>query len=197
MLGVLTIGNHPKVVAGQRVGGFAGPTKYRLTDLVPGQPMPIKDSALTVNAYPMSHAGVESTAFLVDHADGAILCVGDTGPDEVEKSDRLQALWAAVADRARQRRLKAIIIEVSYTNDRPDRLLYGHLTPNWLLKQLRQLADRAGPDALKGLPVVISHIKYSLLNEEPPQAQIQRELEAGNDLGVRFIIPRQGARFGF
>ena len=30
MLGVLTIGNHPKVVAGQRVGGFAGPTIYAL-----------------------------------------------------------------------------------------------------------------------------------------------------------------------
>ena len=171
--------------------------KYRLQDLAPGVRQPLAGTALAVTAYPLAHAGVESTAFLIDHGDQALLCLGDTGPDAVEKSDRLQALWAAVADRVKRGQLRALIVEVSFANDRPDRLLFGHLTPAWLMASLRSLAALTGADALKGLPVVISHIKYSLLADEPPQQVILRELEAANDLGLRFIIPQQGDRHRF
>jgi 3',5'-cyclic-nucleotide phosphodiesterase len=51
-------------------------------------------------------------------------------------------------------------------------------------------------NALKGLPVVVSHIKYSLTGEQPQEA-IRKELEAGNDLGVQFVIPEQGALYHF
>jgi 3',5'-cyclic-nucleotide phosphodiesterase len=96
----------------------------------------------------------------------------------------------------KQKRLKAIVIESSYTSDRPDNLLFGHLTPRWLLGSLRDLDKQAGGNALKGLPVVVSHIKYSLTKEQP-QKQMLQELEAGNDLGVRFVIPEQGTRWHF
>ena len=72
----------------------------------------------------------------------------------------------------------------------------GHLTPRWLLDSLRDLDKQAGGNALKGLPVVVSHIKYSLTKEQP-QKQMLQELEAGNDLGVRFVIPEQGTRWHF
>ena len=62
---------------------------------------------------------------------------GDTGPDAVEKGTRMREVWSAVAEKARQRRLKAILIESSYTSDRPDAQLFGHLTPHWILKSLR------------------------------------------------------------
>ena len=101
-----------------------------------------------------------------------------------------------MADRVKQKRLKAIVIESSYTSDRPDNLLFGHLTPRWLLDSLRDLDRQTGGNALKGLPVVVSHIKYSLTKEQP-QKQMLRELEAGNDLGVRFVIPEQGSRWHF
>lgn len=171
--------------------------KYRLQDLAPGVRQPMAGTALGVTAYPLAHAGVESTAFLIDHGDQALLCLGDTGPDDVEKSDRLQALWRAVAARVKAGRLRAIIVEVSFTNDRPDRLLFGHLTPAWLMASLRQLATMAGAEALKGLPLVISHIKYSLSADEPPQQAIRRELDAANDLGLRIVIPQQGDRYRF
>ena len=45
--------------------------------------------------------------------------------------------------------------------------------------------------------MVISHIKYSLKKGEPPQQRILAELEAGNTLGVRYIIPEQGAAWRF
>jgi 3',5'-cyclic-nucleotide phosphodiesterase len=108
----------------------------------------------------------------------------------------MQDIWKAVADKVRRRTLKAIILEVSYTSDRPDNLLFGHMTPNWIHKTLHDLDQAAGGTALKGLPVIVSHIKYSLTDEQP-QETIRRELEAGNDLGVRFVIPEQGVLYHF
>ncbi len=61
----------------------------------------------------------------------------------------------------------------------------------------RAAAALAGPDALKGLPVVISHIKVPLLADAPPQRVILRELEAANDQGLRFIILQQVDRHRF
>jgi 3',5'-cyclic-nucleotide phosphodiesterase len=170
--------------------------KYALEELKPGTPTPLKDTAMTVTAFPLSHGGVESTAFLIESDDDGLLCFGDTGPDAVEKGTRLADVWAAVAERVKQKRLKAIVIESSYTSDRPDNLLFGHLTPRWVLAELRELDKRAGGNALKGLPVVVSHIKYALTREQP-QKQMLQELEAGNDLGVRFVIPEQGSRWHF
>ncbi|MEW9807291.1 MBL fold metallo-hydrolase [Mesorhizobium sp. ZMM04-5] len=171
--------------------------KYRLTDLVPGEARPLDGTAMQVTAWPLSHAGVESTAFLVERGEDAILCFGDTGPDEVEKSSAMRDVWAAVADRVRQKRLKAIIIEVSYANAQPDKFLFGHLTPAWLRRSLEELEAMAGPGSLNGLPVVVSHVKYSLKAGLPPTQVILGELEAGNTLGVRYIMPEQGDRWRF
>jgi 3',5'-cyclic-nucleotide phosphodiesterase len=151
---------------------------------------------MTVTAFPLAHGGVESTAFLLESGGDGILCFGDTGPDAVEKGTRLADVWAAVAERVKQKRLKAIVIEVSYTSDRPDNLLFGHLTPRWLMEELRKLDSLAGGKALKDIPVVVSHIKYSLTKEQP-QRQLLQELEAANDVGVRFVVPEQGSRWHF
>jgi 3',5'-cyclic-nucleotide phosphodiesterase len=171
--------------------------KYELTALVPGEPRDLSGTAMQVTAYPLSHGGVESTAFLIESDDDALLFFGDTGPDEVEKSTAIADVWAAVAGLVKEKRLKAIIIEVSYDNAQPDKQLFGHLTPAWLQKSLAGLETAAGAGSLKSLPVVISHIKYSLKKGELPQERILAELEAGNTLGVRYIIPEQGVAWRF
>ncbi|MCW5735603.1 MAG: 3',5'-cyclic-nucleotide phosphodiesterase [Enhydrobacter sp.] len=170
--------------------------KYALQDLTPGVPVPILDTGMRVTAFPLSHGGVESTAFVVENDGDVVVYFGDTGPDAVEKSTKMRGVWSAVADKARQRKLKAILIESSYASDRPDAQLFGHLTPKWIMKSLRELDELAGGRALKDLPVVITHIKYSLTREQP-QARIERELAAENDLGVRFLIPQPGSRWHF
>ena len=170
--------------------------KYHVEDLKPGEAKELTGTRMTATPFPLNHGGAESTAFLIESGDDAILCFGDTGPDEVQKASNMQSIWKAVADRVRQRKLKAIILEVSYTSDRPDHLLFGHLTPKWVHKTLHVLDQEAGGNALKGLPVVVSHIKYSLTDEQPQEA-IRKELEAGNDLGVQFVIPEQGALYHF
>ncbi len=176
--------------------------KYHFEDLQPGRAVQIADTAMTVTAFPLAHGKVESTAFLIETgregARDALLCFGDTGSDRIEHATRLHDVWAAVAPRVREHRLKAIIIEVSFPNAQPVSQLFGHLTPAQLLEELHDLAAQAGgKDALRGLPVVIGHIKYTLKTGPLPQAQIRRKLDAGNDLGIRFIIPEQGDRWRF
>jgi 3',5'-cyclic-nucleotide phosphodiesterase len=170
--------------------------KYHLEDLKPGETKDLAGTTMTVTPFPLNHGGAESTAFLIESGDDAILCFGDTGPDEVQKVSHMRHIWKAVADKVKQRKLKAIILETSYTTDRPDNLLFGHLTPKWVHKTLHVLDQEAGGNALKRLPVVVSHIKFSLTDEQSQEA-IRRELEAGNDLGVHFVIPEQGALYHF
>ena len=177
-------------------GGAPQLNKYAIQDLKPGVATPLKGTAMSVTAFPLNHEGVESAAFLIESDSDGVLCFGDTGPDATEKSASLREIWAAVEERVRRKRLKAIVIESSYTSDRPDDLLFGNLTPRWILEELRALDRLAGGNALAGLPVVISHIKYSLAGEQP-QRQMLQELQADNDLGVRFIIPEQGSRLHF
>jgi len=171
--------------------------KYDYRDLPAGQKVDMAETGMSVTAFPLSHGGVESTAFLIESGDDALLCFGDTGPDEIEKSTAIADVWTAIADKVRDKQLKAVIIEVSYTNAQPDNLLFGHLTPAWLLKSLKGLEEKAGAGSLKDLPVVISHIKYSLKKGALPQEEILGELTAGNDLGVNFIIPEQGMKWQF
>jgi 3',5'-cyclic-nucleotide phosphodiesterase len=170
--------------------------KYHVEDLKAGVATPLAGTAMTVTPFPLAHGGMESTAFLVEHGRDALLCFGDTGPDAVEQADNLQRVWTAVAERVRTKRLKAIVIEVSFANDRADDKLFGHLTPRHLLAELRRLEGLAGKGSLKGMPIVVAHIKYALSGVQP-QAQILSELNAGNDLGVRFVVPEQGQRFRF
>ena len=170
--------------------------KYHLEDLKPGEAKELTGTRMTVTPFPLNHGGAESTAFLIESGDDAILCFGDTGPDEVQKASNMQDIWKAIADKVKQQKLKAIILEVSYTSDRPDNLLFGHLTPKWVHKTLQALDQEAGGNALKELPVVVSHIKYSLTGEQPQEA-IRKELETGNDLGIKFVIPEQGALYHF
>lgn len=172
--------------------------KYDYVAMTPGEPVPVADTAITATAYPLAHGPVESAAFLFRAHGDSILCFGDTGPDSVENSDKMDTVWKAVADDAASGALKAVIIESSYTSDRPDNLLFGHLTPKYILQDLEKLAELAGgPDAIRGLPVVISHIKYQIKQGPLPQDTILKELEAGNTMGVRFIIPEQGMKWHF
>lgn len=171
--------------------------KYALTDLVPGEKRTLDDTAMGVSAFPLSHGGTESTAFLIESGDDAILCFGDTGPDDVEKSTRVRDVWGVAADHLKAGQLKAIIIEVSYPNAQPDEYLFGHLTPAWLQKSLAELEGLAGAGSLKDLPVIVSHVKYSLKKGPQPAETILGELEAGNTLGVRYIMPEQGMNFRF
>ena len=166
--------------------------KYHFQTLNIGEETSLRNTKMTVKAFPLSHINpFESAAFLIKNGDSYVLYLGDTGPDAVEKSDKLKALWTAVAPLVQNKQLKGIFIEVSFPNEQPDQFLFGHLTPNHLMKELHVLQDLAGKESLKGFKIIVTHLK-------PPTKNIiklKEQLKSQNDLGVQLIYPVQGKKF--
>ncbi|MGF1791774.1 3',5'-cyclic-nucleotide phosphodiesterase [Photobacterium profundum] len=177
---------------GDRGDGFQL-KKYKYNDMPPKKWLDVKGTSLRVKAFPLSHSGIESTAFLFSNEDAAMVYLGDTGSDKVEKSDSLNQVWTSLVPYIQAGNLKGIMIEVSFTNAVKDTMLFGHLTPDWLITELKQLERKAGgKSSLEDLKIVISHVKYSLKKGEDPKVVIKRQLKEKNDLGVEFIFPVQG-----
>ena len=162
--------------------------KYHYEVLIPDSIIAIKNTAMTVRAFPLSHSNLTSTAFLVRSNDAYILYLGDTGPDEIEKSHNLHSLWVAIAPLIKAKKLKAIMIETSFPDEQPDKTLFGHLTPHWLMNEMNNLAGLTGKDQLKGLNVIITHVKPPQLSINKLKAQLQTE----NNLKLNLIFPEQG-----
>ena len=149
---------------------------------------------MTVRAFPLSHSSrYPSTAFLLEFKGHYLLYFGDTGADPVENSEDIHKIWQMISPLIRAHKLEAIFIEASYPDDRPDKLLFGHLTPRWLLFELRQLSLMVNPQhpdvALQGLSIVVTHIKVGLEDRDIPRL-IAGQLNEKNNLGVKFIIPQ-------
>ncbi len=162
--------------------------KYHYQVLTPDSIIDIKNTAMTVQVFPLSHSNLTSTAFLVRSNGAYILYLGDTGPDEIEKSHNLHNLWVAIAPLIKANKLKAIMIETSFPDEQPDKTLFGHLTPHWLMNEMNKLAGLTGKDKLKGFNIVITHVK-------PPQLSINKlktQLQAENNLKLTLIFPEQG-----
>jgi len=167
--------------------------KYHFQTLAIGEETALTNTKMTVKAFPLSHVNpFESTAFLIKNGNDYALYLGDTGPDAVEKSNNLRALWTTVAPLVQNKQLKGIFIEVSFPNEQPDQFLFGHLTPNYLMKELHILAELAGKDALQDFKIIITHLKPPFKNI----LKIKEQLKAQNDLGLKIIYPEQGKRFG-
>lgn len=139
-----------------------------------------------------------SSAFLVSRRNvstASILYLGDTGPDDIEKIPLpnnqtstpryLEQMWKEVAPLVVNGELKAIFIEASYVNDRADNLLFGHLTPKWLLKELRVLK---GSRSMKNVKIVVTHIKP----EKGARETIMKQLKEGGGDDFTFVLPEQG-----
>ncbi|WP_426580854.1 MBL fold metallo-hydrolase [Mucilaginibacter sp. R-33] len=167
--------------------------KYHYKVLEPGTETAIENTDLKVRAFPLSHSNLTSTAFLVNSNNNYLLYLGDTGPDEIEKSSNMQNLWQAAAPLIKSKKLKAILIEVSFPNEQPDKTLFGHLTPKWLMAEMDKLASFTGTDAIKGLNIIITHLK-------PPMTSISKiktQLKVANKLQLNLIYPQQGKALNF
>lgn len=163
--------------------------KYHYMPLNPGAETALANTGMAVTAFVLSHGNpYQSTAFLVRNNDSYLLYLGDTGADKIEQANNLQLLWQQVAPLIKSQKLKAVFIEVSFPDEQPDKLLFGHLTPKLLMSELRTLAQLTGPAALKNFPIVITHNK-------PPVAHItniKKQLQAQNTLGIKLVYPQQG-----
>jgi cAMP phosphodiesterase len=165
--------------------------KYHYKVLVPGIETPLDSTTLTVVAFPLSHGNpFQSTAFLISNRQDQLLYLGDTGADTIERAGNLRMLWQQIAPIITGRHLRAIFIEVSYPDEQPLSQLFGHLTPGLLMHEMKVLEGITGINTLRGLNVVITHMKPSGLHE----AMIRKQLIASNKLGLNLIFPQQAKR---
>ncbi|WP_104383367.1 MBL fold metallo-hydrolase [Sphingobacterium sp. HMA12] len=165
--------------------------KYHYRELQEGIELSAQNTPFFLTAYELSHVNpYKSSAVLVRHADHYLLYLGDTGADRVEKADQLDQLWKNIAPLIKKGQLNTILIEVSFPNNQPENLLFGHLTPNLLLEELNKLKEKTERDDLKGLNIVVTHRKPTRNNPEI----IKNELLNNNPLKVNYIFPEQGKR---
>jgi cAMP phosphodiesterase len=166
--------------------------KYRYIALSTEEEIPLEQTSMYAKAFPLSHSNpYQSTAFLIRQAESYLLYLGDTGADAVEQSNKLHTLWQAIGPLIVSGKLKAIFIEVSFTNAQPDQLLFGHLTPRLLMNEMKILSQFSG--GLREFPIVIMHMKPSANREET----IKKELHELNDLRLKLIFAEQAKLLEF
>ena len=164
--------------------------KYTYNYLTPGKEIEIPNTELHVTPYILSHVNpYESSAFLVRNNNNYLLYLGDTGADEIEKSNQLEQLWKAIADKVIAHALKAIFIEVSFDNAMPDKSLYGHLTPRLLMQEMKVL-NKLSSGQLLTVPIYVTHIKPCTSCE----SSIKNDISLSNTEGLTIKYTEQGKR---
>jgi len=161
--------------------------KYTYNYLAPSKEIEIPNTELYVTPYILSHVNpYESSAFLVRNNNSYLLYLGDTGADEIEKSNQLEQLWKAIADKVIAQTLKAIFIEVSFDNAMPDKSLYGHLTPRLLMQEMKVL-NKLSNGQLQNVPIYITHIKPCATCE----ISIKKDIALSNTEGLTIKYAEQ------
>jgi cAMP phosphodiesterase len=166
--------------------------KYKYNLLNNKEEVAIENTDMFVTGFPLSHSNpYESAAFLLRSGNSYVLYFGDTGPDEVEKTDRIAQVWQAVAPLVREGKVKGIFLEVSYTNEQPDNKLYGHMTPKWFMKTIEGLETLCGKGSLRDVQLIVTHIKPTGENER----SVREQMREANSNKYRLLFPEQGVRF--
>lgn len=107
---------------------------------------------LSVLAVPVSHGTIlgtnntyNSSAFFIRHnaTHRQFLFFGDVEPDTIALRPSTRSIWAIAASlvvSSPNQLLSTIFLECSYEQSRPDHLLYGHLSPRHVLREMQALA---------------------------------------------------------
>ncbi|KAI1374958.1 cAMP phosphodiesterases class-II-domain-containing protein [Hypoxylon crocopeplum] len=82
-----------------------------------------------------------SAYFIRDAVSGReVLMFGDVEPDSISLSPRNHGVWQEAAPRIASGNLAAIFIECSYDDSQTDDRLFGHLTPRYIIQEMKVLA---------------------------------------------------------
>jgi len=158
----------------------------------------IPGTAMKMEPFLLSHSRCyESSAFLIESSGAYVMYFGDTAPDTLEPEKLMEKAWKRLVPLVLENKLKGIFLECSYS-DRPDHLLFGHLDAKNMIEELLHFATLVDPihpeEALKGLKVLVTHMKDPLLKKGSYIEDIASELKKLNNLGVIFIFPSQGEK---
>lgn len=159
------------------------------------------NDSFEVSLYPLSHGDSESAAYLVTDRCGngaKVLVFGDCESDLVSGSGNILNIWRNMASYIVDGTLKGIIIECSLCNATELSELYGHITPYYLIEELKVLRTECrnlNPQVkvpLNNLNVIVNHVKDGPTD---PRRIIQDELFELNlreGLGCIFSVATDG-----
>ncbi|KAH7038240.1 cAMP phosphodiesterases class-II-domain-containing protein [Microdochium trichocladiopsis] len=138
--------------ASSRLGSMDGSSMILGSRQIPGSnaaagPASLFRSSLT-HSSPGGHQDREhvcvydsSAYFIRDAPTGReVLMFGDVEPDSVSLSPRNLMVWQEAAPRIARGDLAAIFIECSFDDSQTDDRLFGHLTPRYVMQELKVLA---------------------------------------------------------
>lgn len=160
-----------------------------------------------VTPFTVSHGCVSdgsryhSTAYLLKDitADKRLLVFGDLEADSYCQSENNIRIWEHVSEYIIDGTLRTILIECSTPNLPPRIPLYGHLTPDALFSELSTLDEvlkgKGYAKGVKGLNVLITHVKETMSNVDP-RITILRELrelneKMGLEVEITVVLPGQ------
>jgi 3',5'-cyclic-nucleotide phosphodiesterase len=160
----------------------------------------VENNALKIKYYPLTHGKANnSSAFLIEHLEEYMLFFGDTGSDRIQKTDNIEKIFKEISPLIRQKKLKAVFIESSFSNNRKDDELYGHMKPSLIEEELHKLAIMVDKDkhttALKGLKILITHIKPDCKKEYSATEIIIKEINKMKSFGAEIIITKQSEKY--
>lgn len=171
--------------------------KYKYLRLPLKKRQEIPHTSMHVEAFLLSHpGGYPSSAFLIEHNNHYLLYFGDTSSDFLEEEKHLARIWHRIAPLIKEKSFHGMLLECSFSHKEYEQVIYGHLDTKLVMKELHHLQEIAGVP-LKGLKVMLTHLKESLNQEFKARMQIKKELDEMNDLGIDFLFPEQGDRFTF
>ena len=150
----------------------------------------VENTDLQLKMYYLSHTGknLSSAALIKNFENQYFVYLGDTGADRIEGTEQLADLWKAIAPIIKEKRLKGIAIECSYSNEQLENQLYGHLTPRLLTEEMENLEKLVGKDGLKDLNLIITHIKP----KKNIHQKVKTELNVLYKKRIKIIFAEQG-----
>ena len=165
--------------------------KYQYKYAEAGQSFPLENTNLTATIYNLSHVNpFTSSAILIENKENAILYFGDTGADRIEGTTHLETIWKTIAPKIKSGHLKTFMLEVSFPNSQPEKLLFGHLTPKLMNEEMEKLATEIRTKSLNDLTIIVTHIKP----KGDAEQKIKEELTNNNPYNIKYIFPKQGER---
>lgn len=187
----------------------APPSFYRYKPISPTDDYLRVAPGLSARVMPVSHGNCEqadggvyeSSAYFVrnDRTAREFLFFGDVEPDSISKLPQTRAVWRVAARKILASQLDTIFLECSWRSDRGVDQLYGHLTPVYVLEELRALASevvaaRTRPrtratTSSSSLSLPKLNRKHSAVHPHPPTqlSLSNKELEGVLD-GIRLVV---------
>lgn len=164
--------------------------KYTYKRLTEKEWIKVENTNLLIQMHYLSHTGknMSSGVLVKNYMDNYFLYLGDTGADRIEKTNQLKEVWTYISPLIQEKKLKGIAIECSYSNEQAENQLYGHLTPRLLIEEIARLEEISGKGSLKGLNLIITHIKP----KKDIHKKVKDELNLLQQKGIKIIFAEQG-----